>query len=130
MIKVQVTLTDCITLKFLLYMGLQKKKKKKPTNLAIKENQLFYQVLRTKAFLMIAKKAEDSEKLKQVQTSLRLIPLPLVSNKYLCRVQFSSVQCSHSVVSKSLRPHESQHARPPCPSPTPGVHSDSRPLSQ
>ena len=45
-------------------------------------------------------------------------------------VQFSSVQFSRSVVSDSLRPHESQHARPPCPSPTPGVHSDSRPLSQ
>ena len=42
----------------------------------------------------------------------------------------NSVQFSHSVVSDSLRPHESQHARPPCPSPTPGVHSDSRPLSQ
>ena len=37
----------------------------------------------------------------------------------------SSVQFSRSVVSDSLRPHESQHARPPCPSPTPGVHSDS-----
>ena len=35
-----------------------------------------------------------------------------------------SVQSSRSVVSDSLRPHESQHARPPCPSPTPGVHSD------
>ena len=45
-------------------------------------------------------------------------------------IQFSSVQFSHSVVSDSLRPHESQHARPPCPSPTPGVHSDSRPSSQ
>ena len=44
--------------------------------------------------------------------------------------QFSSVQFSRSVVSDSLRPHESQHARPPCPSPTPGVHSDSRPSSQ
>ena len=42
----------------------------------------------------------------------------------------SSVQFSSSVVSNSLRSHESQHARPPCPSPTPGVHSDSRPLSQ
>ena len=42
---------------------------------------------------------------------------------------FSSVQFSHSVASDSLRPHESQHARPPCPSPTPGVHSDSRPSS-
>ena len=41
-----------------------------------------------------------------------------------------SVQFSHSIVSNSLRPHESQHARPPCPSPTPGVHSDSRPSSQ
>ena len=39
-------------------------------------------------------------------------------------------QFSRSVVSDSLRPHESQHARPPCPSPTPGVHSDSRPTSQ
>ena len=35
----------------------------------------------------------------------------------------STVPFSHSVVSDSLRPHESQHARPPCPSPTPGVHS-------
>ena len=42
----------------------------------------------------------------------------------------SSVQFSHSVVSDSLRPHESQHTRPPCPSPTPGVHSNSCPLSQ
>ena len=38
---------------------------------------------------------------------------------------FSSVQFSCSVVSYSLQPHESQHARPPCPSPTPRVHSDS-----
>ena len=36
----------------------------------------------------------------------------------------SSVQFSHSVVSESLRPHESQHARPPCPSPAAGVHSE------
>ena len=42
----------------------------------------------------------------------------------------SSVQFSHSKVSDSLRPHESQHARPPGPSPTPGVHSDSHPSSQ
>ena len=39
-------------------------------------------------------------------------------------------QFSHSVVSDSLRPHESQHARPPRPSPTPGVHSNSCPSSQ
>ena len=43
---------------------------------------------------------------------------------------FSSVQFSRSVMSDSLRPHESQHARPPCPSPTPGVHSESRPSNQ
>ena len=40
------------------------------------------------------------------------------------------VQFSYSVVSNSLRPHESQHARPPCSSPTPRVHSDSHPSSQ
>ena len=37
---------------------------------------------------------------------------------------FSSVQCSRSVMSDSLWPHESQHAKPPCPSPTPGVYSN------
>ena len=41
-----------------------------------------------------------------------------------------SDQISRSVMSDSLWPHESQHARPPCPSPTPRVHSDSCPLSQ
>ena len=40
--------------------------------------------------------------------------------------QFSSVQFSCSVVSGSLQPHELQHARPPCASPSPGVHSNSR----
>ena len=42
----------------------------------------------------------------------------------------SSVQFSRSVMSDPLRPHGVQHARPPCPSPTPGVHSNSCPLSQ
>ena len=45
-------------------------------------------------------------------------------------IQIRSDQISHSVVSDSLRPHESQHARPPCPSPTPGVYSNPCPLSQ
>ena len=44
--------------------------------------------------------------------------------------QFSSVQFSRSVVSNSLWPHELQHARPPCQSPTPGVHSDPCPSNQ
>ena len=43
---------------------------------------------------------------------------------------FSSVQFSCSVMSNSLRPHELQHARPPCPSPTPRVHSNSCPSSE
>ena len=41
-----------------------------------------------------------------------------------------SVQFSRSVMSNSLQPHESQHSRPPCPSPTPGVHSNSCPSSR
>ena len=43
------------------------------------------------------------------------------------RVQFSSVQFSHSVIANSLRPPGLQHARPPCPSPTPRVYSNSYP---
>ena len=49
---------------------------------------------------------------------------------YIFILQFSSVHFSRSVMSDSLQPHESQHARPPCPSPTPRVHSDSCPSSQ
>ena len=48
---------------------------------------------------------------------------------FLHEINFS-VQFIRSVVSDSLRPHELQHARPPCPSPTPGVHSNSRPSSR
>ena len=55
--------------------------------------------------------------------------IPHIYNKKSV-IQNSSVQFSHSVVSDSLQPHESQHARPPCPSPTPGVHSNSCPSSQ
>ena len=43
---------------------------------------------------------------------------------------FSSIQFSHSVMSKSLQPHEPQNTRPPCPSSTPGVHPNSCPLSR
>ena len=45
--------------------------------------------------------------------------------KHICAYIYQSVQFSHSVVSESLRPHELQHTRPPCPSPTPGVHPNS-----
>ena len=46
---------------------------------------------------------------------------------YFLLLSFSSVQFSHSVGSDSWRPHELQHARPPCPSPTPRVHPNSCP---
>ena len=52
------------------------------------------------------------------------------SNDKWCRLQFSSVHFSLSVMSDSLRPHEPQHARPPSPWPTPGVYSNSYPSSQ
>ena len=54
-----------------------------------------------------------------------------VVKQEMARVNMNtSVQFSRSVVSDSLRSHELQHARPPCPSPTPGVHSNSRPSSR
>ena len=53
-----------------------------------------------------------------------------VSQKDINRVAITSVQFSHTVVSDSLWPHRPQHARPPCPSPTPGVYSNSYPLSR
>ena len=52
------------------------------------------------------------------------------SLKLLPCICFKVSQCSCSVVSDSLRPHGLQHARPPCPSPTPGVYSNSCPLSR
>ena len=48
---------------------------------------------------------------------------------YIYTMEYS-VQFSHSVMSDSLLPHQSQHARPPCPSPTPGVYSESCPSSR
>ena len=59
-----------------------------------------------------------------------MIPLYAMSTLNKCGCTEISVQFSRSVVSDSLRLHESQHARPPCPSPSSGVHSDTRPSSQ
>ena len=56
-------------------------------------------------------------------------PLSVTPLSMTLPTNISSVQFSRSVVSDSLLPHELQHARPPCPSPTSGVHSDSRPSS-
>ena len=54
------------------------------------------------------------------------------SKIWWCKEQYhsSSVQFSRSVMFDYLRPHEPQHARPPCPSPTPRVHPNPCPLSQ
>ena len=60
---------------------------------------------------------------------MRTLKIYSLSNLLLF-FSFSSVQFSRSVEADSLQPHESHHARPPCPSPTPGVHSNSRPSSR
>ena len=57
-----------------------------------------------------------------------LSPYMLKKKSLFYYVLFSSVQFSRSVMSDSLQPHELQHARPPCPSPTPGVHPNPCPL--
>ena len=59
-------------------------------------------------------------------------PLPGLTLHHPTRsdISISSLQFSRSVMSDSLRPHKLQHARPPCSSPTPRVHSDSYPSSQ
>ena len=83
--------------------------------------------------------SQDTDKRNQVQNYLRCLwgfyTKSLVKCGWLVfsseaafikGYQIRSDQISCSVVSDSLWPHESKHARPPCPSPTPGVHSDSR----
>ena len=60
-----------------------------------------------------------------MHTPFPIVPFPLEPDFI-----FSSVQFSHSVLSDSSWLHGPQHARPPCPSPTPGVYSNSYPLSQ
>ena len=61
------------------------------------------------------------------RTDIQRLPDVRKSSK---RKLFSSVQFSRSVLSDSLQPGETQHARPPCPSPTPRVYSNSCPLSR
>ena len=58
------------------------------------------------------------------------LKLNIQKTKILASNSISSVQFSHSVVSDSFQPHESQHTRPPCPSPTPGVHPNPCPSSR
>ena len=58
------------------------------------------------------------------------LKLNIQKTKIMASGPISSVQFSRSVMSDSLRPHGLQHARPPCPSPTPGAYSNSCPSSQ
>ena len=80
--------------------------------------------------------AESQEELKSLLMKVKEesekvgLKLNIQKTKIMPSGPISSVQFSRSVVSNSLRPHESQHGRPPCPSPTPGVHPDSHPSSQ
>ena len=53
----------------------------------------------------------------------------LFTHQFINSSVSQSVQFTHSVMSDSLRPHKLQHTRPPCPSPTPGVYSNSCPSS-
>ena len=67
--------------------------------------------------------------------NMRIIKYPLLQDVmikqiFISKYHFSSVQFSRSVVSDSLWPRESQHTRPPCPSPTPGVYSNWCPSSR
>ena len=80
--------------------------------------------------------AESEEELKSLLMKVKEesekvgLKLNILKTKIMTSGPISSVQFSCSVVSDSLRPHELQHARPPCPSPTPRVYSNSCPLSQ
>ena len=77
---------------------------------------------------------EESDTTELLHFTLQLAILGLFSHQRSNVIyhpeMLSSVQFSCSVVSDSLPPHGLQHARPPCPSPTPGVYSDLGPLSQ
>ena len=72
----------------------------------------------------------ESEELKSLLMKVKLeseklgLKINIQKTKIMASGPISSVQFSRSVMSDSLRPHELQHTRPPCPSPTPRVHSN------
>ena len=93
-----------------------------------KSNQIWFLTFHSRALhsncVLSFTKSEKARAMK------RGFPVIVTLNLFINQLIRSSVQFSCSVMSDSLWPHESQHARPPCPSPAPGVHSDSRPSSQ
>ena len=80
--------------------------------------------------------AESKEKLKNLLMKVKEeskktgLKFNIQKTKIMASSHICSVQFSRSVISDCLRPHESQHARLPCPTPTPGVHSNSCPSSR
>ena len=82
-----------------------------------------YWIIHTCCYKCIVSSIDKWTKIKKKITEKKIIL------KYEAFINLSD-QISHSVVSDFLPPHESQHTRPPCPSPTPGIHSDSYPSSQ
>ena len=82
-----------------------------------RENKVFQQLMLEQLYIYMQNKEPQ---LITIHSSCHIQKLTL---------KIPSVQFSHSVVSHSLQPHESQHARPPCPSPSPRVHSNSCPSS-
>ena len=77
---------------------------------------------------VLATAIREEKQIKGIQIRKEEVKLSLFADDMILYIR--SAQISHSVVSDSLQPHESQHARSPCQSPTPGVHWDSRPSSQ
>ena len=93
------------------------------------ETRLTWEESSSKVFL-VRGKMQEYIWVKYMYTSDELKKCKIKSSEVITLLRVSQFsQFSHSVVSNSLRPHELQHSRPPCPSPTPGVHSNSCPSS-
>ena len=89
-----------------------------------------FQILKEDAMKVLHSKCQQIWKTQQWPQDWKRSVFNPITKKSNTKECSSSVQFSRSVVSDSLRPHELQNARPPCPSPTPGIHSDSCPSSQ
>ena len=92
--------------------------------------QLRFMTLKMNLFTSSSPKCKWQIYFMNIWAQIDMVDFNYEKVRLLYKSKFSSVRFSHSVVSDSLQPHELQHARPPCPSPTPGVHWDSRPSSQ